>query len=75
LLLEQALDRVYAPEILRYAQQFIAVERFDHGPQFMQDLLEPQFVDLMNDDKEQFVMMFRPRKRSLKADEFVDLQI
>jgi hypothetical protein len=43
--------------------------------EFVQQLLEPEFVDLMDDDEEQFVV-FRPlRARLLQCQQLVDLQV
>jgi hypothetical protein len=39
----------------------------------VQKLLEPQLVDLMDQDEEHLVVVRRPRKRSLQSEELVDL--
>ena len=33
--------------------------------QFVQDLLEPEFVDLMDDDEQGFIMLWRGRKSAV----------
>ncbi len=65
LLFEQPLNRVNAAEELRRAQKIIGVERRDRRLQLVQELLEPELIDLMDNDEEQLVMVRRIRERPL----------
>lgn len=75
LLLDQPLNRVDAAKLLGGAQKVVTIERARSGIEFVQKLLEPQLVDLMDDDEEHLVVMRRLRKRLLKLQQVSDFQI
>ena len=41
----------------------------------VQQLLEPELVDLVDDDEEEFVVLRPPRARLLQPEQLVDLQV
>jgi hypothetical protein len=75
LLFEQSLDRVYAAKPLGGRGCVVTVEREHGGVQLVQDLFEPQLVNLMDDDEEHLVVMRRPRERLLQGEELVNFKI
>ena len=66
---ENALERVLDP------MQLARVEQLDHVIDFVQHLLEPQLVDLVNDDEEHFVVFGSLGARPLQREQFVDGQV
>ena len=72
LLLDEPLNRVNSPKMLGCARQVVAIEREHRRVYLVQKLLEPQLVDLMNDDEEHLVVMRRAGERLLKGEELVD---
>ncbi len=75
LLFEQPLDRVYPAKVLADGGQVVAVERRQGGVHLVQDLFEPQLVDLMDDDEEHLVVMRGTRKRPLQGEKLVNFEI
>ena len=75
LLFDQPLDCVNAAKMLRDAEQIVAVERRHGCVDLVQQLLEPELVDLMDDDEEHLVVVLRPRERLLQAEKLLYLQI
>ena len=57
----------------RYASR--ASSSDDHVIDFVQHLLEPQLVDLVNDDEEHFVMLGAFRARPLQLEQLVDREV
>src|SRR5690349_17197593 len=57
------------------AMQVAGSQQRDHMIDFMQQLLEPQLVDLVNDDKEHFVMLGSFRARPLQREQLVNGEI
>ena len=55
--------------------EFIAPQVSDEPIEFMQDLFEPQFIDLMDDDEEHLVVFFRLAPRFLQLKKLVDLEV
>ncbi len=51
------------------------VEQVDHVIELVQHLLEPQLVDLVNDDEEHLVMFGSLRPRALQREQLVDGEI
>ena len=51
------------------------LEQDDHAIDFVQHLLEPQLVDLVNDDEEHLVMFGAFRARPLQLEQLVDREI
>ena len=66
---EDALQRVL--RAIRIAR----VEQRDHAIDFVQHLLEPQLVDLVNDDEEHFVVFGSFGARPLQREQLIDRQI
>src|SRR5436190_9123723 len=66
---ENALERV-----LR-AVRLVALEQPADAIEFVQQLLEPQLVDLVNDDEQHLVVLRSGRARLLQRQELVDLQV
>src|SRR5262245_657153 len=83
LLDQHARDLGAAPQQPRGLVYFIArpgtrrrvAQVDDHRVEFVQQLLEPEFVGLMDDDEEHLVVMLRPRLWMLEADQFRHAQI
>src|SRR4029450_3926283 len=57
------------------AVQFVVFEPLPDAVEFVQQLLEPELVYLMDDDEEQFVVLRPLRTRLLQRKQFVDFQI
>ncbi len=51
------------------------VEQIDHVIDFMQHLLEPQLIDLVNDDEEHFIVFGSLRAWTLQREQLIDRQI
>ena len=75
LLLQEPLDRVDSPKSLRDAPQVIAIERRGGRVELVQELLEPELVNLVNDDEQHLVVMRRLGERLLKSQQLVNLEI
>lgn len=75
LLFQQALNRVNAPKILGHAKQVVAIQGIHRIVDLVQELFEPEFVDLMDDDEQHLVVMCGTRERLLKIEQLVDLEI
>jgi transposase-like protein len=66
-----------ANEILRKASAYFALAELEqrlHVSGFVQLLLEPQLVDLVNDDEQHLVVLGPIRHRRLEPQEFVDAE-
>ena len=72
---DQALDRVDAFEVLGDGQQPVCVQIAHHRLDLVQQLLKPQLVHLVNDNKEHLVVMRGRGKRLLQREQFVYSQI
>src|SRR4030095_12160441 len=57
------------------SQRKISIKPFDNSIELMQQFLEPQLIDLMNDDKQHLIVLRRIRKQLLKRREIVKLEI
>ena len=75
LLFEQPLNRMNAAKVLGTREQIVAIEREHRRVELVQKLLEPQLVDLMDDDEEHLVVMRRVGERLLKAEQLVNFQV
>ena len=75
LLLEQPLNGMDPTKVLAYAKKVVAIEGLHRRIGFMQQLLEPQLVDLVDDDEEHLVVMLRLRERVLERQQLVDFEI
>ena len=75
LVFEQPLNRVDAAEILADLERFAAAEMAHRRFDLVQHLLEPQLVDLMDDDEEQLVVVRRVALRNLQREQLVDVEI
>src|ERR1700691_2740072 len=47
----------------------------NHGVEIVQQLLEPELVSLMNDNEQQFIVMWRGRDRVMERQQFRDAKI
>ena len=59
LLLDKPLDRMDSAKVFGDAKQVVAIEREHRGIHLVQELLEPELVDLMDDDEEHLVVLRR----------------
>ena len=66
---ENALERV-----LR-VKRIAGIEQGNHVIDFVEHLLEPQLVDLVNDDEEHLVVLGPLGARPLKGEQFIDGQV
>jgi hypothetical protein len=64
-----------APEGLGDAQQIVTLEEADRRVQLVQQLLEPQLVDLMDHDEQQLVVMRRIAQPLLQREQLGDAQV
>lgn len=68
-------DRSAALEGGNAAVEVAAAQVVGDFLQFVQQQLEPQLVDLVNDDEEHLVVLGRLRQRSLEDEQFVEFEI
>ena len=66
---EDALERVLG------AVGLVGVEQAPHVVELVQDLLEPQLVDLVDHDEEHLVVLGAVRERPLQREQLVDAQV
>ena len=66
--------RIALQRVLR-AMRLVAFEQLRHAIDLVQHLLEPELVDLVNDDEQHLVVLRPFRARLLQGEEFVDLQV
>ena len=55
--------------------RFVAFEPLTNAVELVQQLLEPELVDLMDDDEEELVVLRSCRSRLLQREQLVDLQV
>ena len=75
LLPKHALNGVDSPEYLPHAHEIVGIAGDGELVELVQELFEPEFVNLMDDDEEQLVVMGRLRERFLQSEQFLDFEI
>jgi hypothetical protein len=75
LLDQDPLDRVDAIQQMARPARVVGVDQRARGLELEQDLLEPELVDLVDDDEEELVVSRRVRQQTLELDQLRDLQI
>ena len=75
LLDQQALDLDAAAEEAVRLERVVGVEQRDDRVELVQDLLEPELVDLVDDDEEELVVVRRIGLRVLQAEQIVEPEI
>lgn len=73
--LKETLDCMDAPQVFGTFQQLAVAQADYYRFDLMHDLLEPQFVHLMNDDKERLIVVRRLGKWLLQGKQLIDVQI
>jgi len=69
------LHLLHAIQNLDRARQFVALETLDRGVELVNDELEPELGDLMLNDEQHLIVLWRIANRLLRAQQFVELQI